>query len=81
MTIKAQISEADVMKVEEGQKVYFTTLGDSEKKRYATLRQVEPAPESINTETQAILHHHQVLRFIIMPYLMYQMMMANCVLI
>lgn len=51
MTIKAQISEADVMKVEEGQKVYFTTLGDSEKKRYATLRQVEPAPESINTET------------------------------
>ncbi|MDM1248221.1 efflux RND transporter periplasmic adaptor subunit [Acinetobacter sp. R933-2] len=50
MTIKSQISEADVMKVEEGQKVYFTTLGDSEKKRYATLRQVEPAPESINTE-------------------------------
>lgn len=51
MTIKAQVSEADVMKVESGQKVYFTTLGDSEKKRYATLRQVEPAPESINTET------------------------------
>lgn len=51
MTIKAQISEADVMKVHEGQKVYFTTLGDSEKKRYATLRQVEPAPESIKTET------------------------------
>jgi macrolide-specific efflux system membrane fusion protein len=51
MTIKAQISEADVMKVEEGQKVYFTTLGDSEKKRYATLRQVEPAPDSINTES------------------------------
>ncbi len=52
MTIKSQISEADVMKVQEGQKVYFTTLGDSEKKRYATLRQVEPAPDSINTETQ-----------------------------
>ena len=51
MTIKAQISEADVMKVQEGQTVYFTTLGDSEKKRYATLRQVEPAPDSINTET------------------------------
>ena len=51
MTIKAQISEADVMKVQEGQKVYFTTLGDSEKKRYATLRQVEPAPDSINTES------------------------------
>ena len=51
MTIKAQISEADVMKVQEGQTVYFTTLGDSEKKRYAKLRQVEPAPDSINTET------------------------------
>lgn len=53
MTIKAQISEADVMKVAEGQSVYFTTLGDSEKKRYATLRQVEPAPDSINTETSS----------------------------
>ncbi|RSE32531.1 efflux RND transporter periplasmic adaptor subunit [Acinetobacter junii] len=51
MTIKAQISEADVMKVEKGQTVYFTTLGNSEKKHYATLRQVEPAPDSINTET------------------------------
>lgn len=52
MTIKSQISEADVMRVKEGQKVYFTTLGDSEKKRYATLRQIEPAPDSINTDTK-----------------------------
>ena len=51
MTIKAQISEADVMKVEKGQTVYFTTLGNSDKKHYAQLRQVEPAPNSINTET------------------------------
>lgn len=51
MTIKAEISEADVMKVQEGQSVYFTTLGNSEKKLYASLRQVEPAPNSINTET------------------------------
>ncbi|MQW90880.1 MacA family efflux pump subunit [Acinetobacter wanghuae] len=51
MTIKAEISEADVMKVEEGQSVYFTTLGNSEKKIYAKLRQVEPAPNSINTDT------------------------------
>ena len=50
MTIKAQISEADVMKVEQGQTVYFTTLGNSGKKHYAKLRQVEPAPNSINTE-------------------------------
>ncbi|WP_411687095.1 MacA family efflux pump subunit [Acinetobacter indicus] len=51
MTVKSEISEADVMKVEEGQRVYFTTLGNNEKKHYATLHQVEPAPNSINTET------------------------------
>lgn len=50
MTIKAQVSEADIMKVHKGQAVYFTTLGD-EKKRYATLRQIEPAPESISNES------------------------------
>ncbi len=50
MTIKAQVSEADIMKVEKGQKVYFTTLGD-ESKRYATLRQIEPAPDSISSES------------------------------
>ena len=53
MTVKSEISEADVMKVEEGQTVYFTTLGNSEKKHYATLRQVEPAPNSINTESNS----------------------------
>lgn len=53
MTIKAEISEADVMKVEEGQTVYFTTLGNNEKKIYAKLRQVEPAPNSINTDSNA----------------------------
>lgn len=50
MTIKAQVSEADIMKVQKGQTVYFTTLGD-DTKRFATLRQIEPAPESISTET------------------------------
>ena len=50
MTIKAQVSEADIMKVEKGQKVYFTTLGDNTK-RYATLRQIEPAPESISSDS------------------------------
>src|SRR5690606_23501306 len=43
----------DVMKVEEGQTVYFTTLGNNEKKIYAKLRQVEPAPNSINTDSNA----------------------------
>ena len=50
MTIKAQVSEADIMKVEKGQQVYFTTLGD-DSKRYASLRQVEPAPDSISDES------------------------------
>jgi len=50
MTIKAQVSEADIMKVEKGQQVYFTTLGD-DSKRYATLRQIEPAPDSISSES------------------------------
>ncbi|TCB34118.1 MacA family efflux pump subunit [Acinetobacter sp. ANC 4910] len=50
MTIKAQVSEADIMKVEKGQQVYFTTLGD-DSKRYATLRQIEPAPDSISSDS------------------------------
>ena len=49
MTIKAQVSEADIMKVEKGQQVYFTTLGD-DSKRYASLRQIEPAPDSITDD-------------------------------
>ncbi len=53
MTIKAEISEADVMKVHKGQTVYFTTLGNNDKKIYAKLRQVEPAPNSINTDSNA----------------------------
>ena len=52
MTIKAQVSEADIMKVEKGQKVYFTTLGD-DRKRYATLRQIEPAPDSISSDNNS----------------------------
>ncbi|WP_273778463.1 efflux RND transporter periplasmic adaptor subunit [Acinetobacter sp. GSS19] len=53
MTVKAEISEADVMKVQPGQKVYFTTLGDNETRHYATLRQIEPAPSSINAENNS----------------------------
>lgn len=50
MTIKAQVSEADVMRINQGQTVYFTTLGEPDKKIYASLRAIEPAPDSINTE-------------------------------
>jgi macrolide-specific efflux system membrane fusion protein len=51
MTVKAQISEADVTRVHPGQKVYFTTLGNAGRRYQATLSAVEPAPESLATET------------------------------
>lgn len=53
MTIKAQISEADVVRVKPGQKVYFTILGEPDNRMQATLRSVEPAPDSISTETSS----------------------------
>jgi macrolide-specific efflux system membrane fusion protein len=53
MTVKAQISEADVIRVKPGQKVYFTILGAPDHRYYASLREVEPAPDSIKTSTTA----------------------------
>ncbi|WP_367848075.1 efflux RND transporter periplasmic adaptor subunit [Rhodoferax sp. WC2427] len=53
ITVKAQISEADVVRVKPGQKVYFTILGAPDKRYTTTLRTVEPAPDSILTETTA----------------------------
>jgi len=53
MTVKSQISEADVVKVKSGQKVYFTILGEPDNRYFATLRTVEPAPDSILTDTTA----------------------------
>ena len=51
ITVKAQISEADVVRVKPGQKVYFTILGAPDKRYTTTLRTVEPAPDSILTDT------------------------------
>ncbi|HNR91581.1 MAG TPA: efflux RND transporter periplasmic adaptor subunit [Dokdonella sp.] len=53
LTVKAQISEADVPKVKAGQKVWFTILGEPDRRYYAELRAVEPAPESIASESSA----------------------------
>jgi len=47
VTIKAQISEADVTRVHTGQQVYFTILGEPDKRYSTTLRSIEPAPDSI----------------------------------
>ena len=51
MVIKAEISEADVVRVVPGQRVYFTILGEPDAKIEATLREVEPAPTSISSDT------------------------------
>ncbi len=51
MVIRAEISEADVVKVSAGQRVYFTILGEPDNQIDATLREVEPAPTSIASGT------------------------------
>lgn len=51
MTVEAQISEADVVKVKAGMPVYFTILGEPGKRYSTQLRAIEPAPDSINDET------------------------------
>ena len=52
MVIKAEISEADVVRVAAGQRVYFTILGEPDVQIDATLREVEPAPTSIGSDTE-----------------------------
>lgn len=53
MTVTAQVSEADVTRVKPGQKVYFTVLGEPDHRYDATLRSVNPAPESLATESSS----------------------------
>jgi len=49
MLIKAQISEADITRVEPGQHATFTILGDPNTRIDATLLSVDPAPDAITT--------------------------------
>lgn len=51
MTVRAEISEADVVKVKPGQGVYFTILGDPDRRYETTLASIEPAPESITSDS------------------------------
>ncbi|WP_206995540.1 macrolide transporter subunit MacA [Trinickia mobilis] len=46
MTVKAQVSEADVIRIHPGQSAYFTILGDADKRYYGKLRAIEPAPQN-----------------------------------
>ncbi|HEX2012912.1 MAG TPA: efflux RND transporter periplasmic adaptor subunit [Roseateles sp.] len=51
MTIKAQISEADVPRVKPGMPVYFSLLGDPDRRIEARLRAVEPGPTTIASDS------------------------------
>src|SRR5664279_4094576 len=48
MTVEAQVSEADVPKLQVGMDVYFTTLGGDNRRFYGKLRQIPPTPTVLN---------------------------------
>ncbi len=48
MTVKAQVAEADVMRLKPGMNVSFATLGSLDRRWTGTIRQILPSPEIIN---------------------------------
>lgn len=48
MTVKADVSEADVSRLRPGMEAYFTTLGQPDRRWTSTVRQVLPQPEILN---------------------------------
>jgi macrolide-specific efflux system membrane fusion protein len=53
MTIRTQISEADVINVKVGQPVSFTIMGDPDRKYSGMLRAVELAPQNYSDPVQS----------------------------
>ncbi|HIJ88227.1 MAG TPA: macrolide transporter subunit MacA [Desulfuromonadales bacterium] len=51
MTVKTQISEADVIRARPGQTAYFTVLGDTVTRYYGKLRAIEPGPVSSSSSS------------------------------
>lgn len=51
MTVEAEISEADVVKIKPGMNAYFTILGMPDKKFHSSLRQIEPGTAAESTGT------------------------------
>ena len=51
MTVRTEISEADIVRVRPGQPLYFTVLGEPDRRYDATLAFIEPAPESIRSDS------------------------------
>ena len=48
MTVRAQVAEADVMRLKPNLPVYFTTLGSGDRRWQGTVRQILPSPETVN---------------------------------
>lgn len=51
MTVRTEISEADITRVQPDLPVYFTVLGEPNKRYEATLASIEPAPESVRSDS------------------------------
>ncbi len=50
MTVRTDVSEADVSKLKKGMNVYFTTLGAGSSRRwYGKLKRIEPTPKTQNS--------------------------------
>ncbi|MGH8548858.1 MAG: efflux RND transporter periplasmic adaptor subunit [Methylococcales bacterium] len=48
MTVRAQVAEADIPNIKAELSVYFTTLGDDQRRWTGIVRQILPSPEIIN---------------------------------
>lgn len=48
MTVRAQVAEADIIRLTVDMPVYFTTLGSGERRWQGKVRQILPSPETIN---------------------------------
>ncbi|UXS03305.1 efflux RND transporter periplasmic adaptor subunit [Agrobacterium tumefaciens] len=51
MTVRTEISEADITRVQPDLPVYFTVLGEPNRRYEATLASIEPAPESVRSDS------------------------------
>ena len=51
MTVRVEISEADIVNVHAGQEVSFNVLGEPDKSYSGKLEMIEPAPESIRSDS------------------------------
>lgn len=54
MTVRAEVSEADVVRIHENMPVYFSTLGMPERYWHGKVRKVLPTPEIVNN---VVLYH------------------------